>query len=329
MLHFLLVRGKRHGSEASVVVSRRLHKVAPFVPRDPCNGELRHLRLGPDDAAGCVLLVVNEAQGYDRNLGLLGGRLAFYAASLFAWNKRTIVMSGLRATGRNRKGYHKNLVNSSIPESALMAGLSDDTVRTLMAAAQIRHVGPNVMLIAEAEQANHLFLIKTGNMRFYRVTRTGEEITLLSLVPGDIVGLGSLLAGHTTYMVNAETTSPCELLVWSRAEIRRFRVVYPKILENGLEVSSEYLRTAPQRHADLATELPEIRIARSLLRLADKIGRVHSSGIEIEVSNETLSSLSDVSRFTASRILAGWARTGKVSKQRGRVTLHAPDALIE
>ena len=237
--------------------------------------------------------------------------------------------SDARATARSRKGHHKNLVNSSIPESPLLAGLGDDAVQTLMASAQIRHLDSKVMLIAEGEQANHLYLIKTGNARFYKVTTKGDDITLLWLVPGDIVGLGSLLVGHTTYLANAETTSPCELLVWNRARIRRFGAVHPKMMENGLEISSEYLRNVLQRHANLATSRPEIRIARSLLRLADKIGRVHSSGIQIEVSNEALSSLSDVSRFTVSRVIAGWARTGKVSKQRGRVILHAPDALIE
>jgi CRP-like cAMP-binding protein len=234
----------------------------------------------------------------------------------------------LRATRHNRRGHPNNLVNSSIPESSLLAGLGDDTVQTLMAAAQVRQLGSNVMLTAEGEQANHLFLIKTGNARFYRVTRTGEDMTLLWLVPGDIVGLSSLLAGHTTYLANAETTSPCEVLVWNRAGIRKFGAVHPKIMENGLEVSREYLRNALQRHANLATRRPEVRIARSLLRLADKIGRVQSSGIEIEVSNQALSSLSDVSRFTVSRVVAEWARSGKVSKQRGRVILHAPDALI-
>ena len=219
-------------------------------------------------------------------------------------------------------------MNSSVRESALLAGLGDDTVQTLVAAAQTRRLGPNVMLIAEGQRANHIFLIKNGNARFYRVTRTGEDITLLWLAPGDIVGLGSLLA-QPNYLASAETMSRCELLVWNRARIRSFAAVHPKILENGMGVSVEYLRNSLQRHADLATMPPEIRIARSLLHLADKIGRVHGAGIEIDVNNERLGSLSDVSRFTASRVLAGWARSGRVSKQRGRVILHAPDALIQ
>ena len=236
--------------------------------------------------------------------------------------------SDLRATGSNRWIQRKNLVNSSVRESSLLAGLGDDAVQTLVAAAQTRRLGPNAMLIAEGHRANHIFLIKNGYARFYRVTRSGEDIMLLWLVPGDIVGLGSLLA-QPNYLASAETMSRCELLVWNRAWIRSFAAIYPKILENGMGVSVEYLRNSLQRHTDLATMPPEIRIARSLLHLADKIGRVHGAGIEIDVNNERLGSLSDVSRFTASRVLAGWARSGRVSKQRGRVILHAPDALIQ
>jgi CRP-like cAMP-binding protein len=216
------------------------------------------------------------------------------------------------------------------PDTSLLAGLDSDSVQTVVAAAQVRRLGPNEKLITEGRRANHLFLIKNGNARFYRVAREGEDITLFWLGPGDVIGLASLLAEQpTAYLANAETMSPCELLVWDHAVIRSFAARHPRIMENGLRLSAGYLRNALQRHADLATTPPATRVARSLQHLADKIGRVCSSGIEINVNNEHLSSLSDVSRFTASRVLAGWARSGKVSKQRGKVILHVPDALIQ
>jgi CRP/FNR family transcriptional regulator, nitrogen oxide reductase regulator len=230
--------------------------------------------------------------------------------------------------GSNRWVQSKNLMNSPVRESALLAGLGDDAVQTLSAAAQTRHLGPNVVLITEGQRASHIFLIKNGNARFYRVTSTGENLMLLWLGPGDIVGLGSLLA-QSSYLASAETMSRCELLVWNRARIRSFAASHPKILENGLGISAEYLRNSLRRHGDLATVPPEVRIARSLLHLADKIGRMDGAGIEIDVNNERLGSLSDVSRFTASRVLAGWVRSGRISRKRGKVILHAPDALIQ
>jgi CRP-like cAMP-binding protein len=58
------------------------------------------------------------------------------------------------------------------------------------------------------------------------------------------------------------------------------------------------------------------------------VGRVHPDGVEIDVTNEQLSSLADISHFTASRLLNGWARDGAVSKERGRVVIRTPEALV-
>jgi CRP-like cAMP-binding protein len=56
------------------------------------------------------------------------------------------------------------------PDTAFLAGLDHDSVQAVIAAAQVRRLGPNEGLITEGRQANHLFLVKNGNARFYRVT---------------------------------------------------------------------------------------------------------------------------------------------------------------
>jgi hypothetical protein len=41
-----------------------------------------------------------------------------------------------------------------------------------------------------------------------------------------------------------------------------------------------------------------------------------------------LSALADISLFTTSRIMSKWARKGHIKKQRGRVLITAPEALV-
>ncbi|HTR25275.1 MAG TPA: helix-turn-helix domain-containing protein [Terriglobales bacterium] len=50
--------------------------------------------------------------------------------------------------------------------------------------------------------------------------------------------------------------------------------------------------------------------------------------IEIHTTNDELSGLADIGRFTASRLLSDWVRAGTVSKGRGWIRLHAPEALM-
>jgi CRP-like cAMP-binding protein len=82
------------------------------------------------------------------------------------------------------------------------------------------------------------------------------------------------------------------------------------------------------RHVDIVTKSAESRLADVLLHLATEGGEVRPSGVEIDITNEHLSSLSDISPFTASRLLSKWERDGRLSKQRGRITLRTPESLM-
>jgi CRP-like cAMP-binding protein len=173
---------------------------------------------------------------------------------------------------------------------------------------------------------DHLFLLQAGRAQSYLLTESGVEVALLWAVPGDVIGLVSLLANPPTYMANTTTVTECEFLVWDHSTIRKLVKAYPKIVENGFRMALHYLGGYMKRHASIMTKSAEARLAQVLLQLANEAGEVQRSGIVI--TNERLSSLSDISSFTASRLLSKWERDGKISKERGRVTLRAPEALM-
>jgi CRP-like cAMP-binding protein len=103
---------------------------------------------------------------------------------------------------------------------------------------------------------------------------------------------------------------------------------HPLLGENGLRIALGFLRNYVERHVGLITKTAEERLAETLLRLSDQSGEVHPDGIEIRVTNDQLGALADISPFTASRVLSNWGRAGTLSKGRGRVLLHAPEALM-
>jgi len=177
-------------------------------------------------------------------------------------------------------------------------------------------------------QPNNLLLLQGGRAQSYILTESGVEVALLWAVPGDVIGLVSLLANPPTYMANTTTVTECEFLVWDHSTIRKLVKAYPKIVENGFRMALQYLGGYMKRHSSIMTKSAEARLAQVLSQLANEAGEVQPSGIVIDITNERLSSLSDISSFTASRLLSKWERDGKISKERGRVTLRAPEALI-
>jgi hypothetical protein len=129
------------------------------------------------------------------------------------------------------------------------------------------------------------------------------------------------------FMVQTGRARYCHL-VWDRSVIRRFVSLYPQLAENGLRIALQYLRNYVDRHVGLVTETAVERLAKTLLKLGHESGEVHPDGVEIRTTNDELSGLADISRFTASRALGNWVRSGTISKGRGRILLHAPEALM-
>jgi CRP-like cAMP-binding protein len=223
---------------------------------------------------------------------------------------------------------HSRPSSAACASSGFLAGLEQSAARTVLGAAECRWVPANHPITTGGHPASHTFLVQSGRARYCHLTKKGELVLLAQLLPGDVIGLLTLLKSPSTYMATAEAASDCELLVWDRAAVRKFASLYPQLGENGLRIAFGYLRNYIERHVGLITETAVERLARTLLKLGRQSGEIHPDGVEIHTTNDELSALADISRFTASRALSDWVRAGTISKGRGRILIHAPEALM-
>jgi CRP/FNR family transcriptional regulator, nitrogen oxide reductase regulator len=225
-------------------------------------------------------------------------------------------------------------VTPSLPKFAaagpadLLAGLEQPARDAIVAGGRIRRIPAKGEIITAGHRATHVFQIQSGQVRYYHLTKQGDLVQLAWMVPGDVLGLAAMLEGPSAYMASAEAISDCELLTWEQSTMRKLVSLHPLLGENGLRIALGYLRNYIDRHVGLLTKTAEARLAETLFRLSDRSGEVHPGGIEIHATNEQLSALADISRFTTSRVLSNWVRSGTVSKGRGRLVLHNPEALM-
>src|SRR5436305_10544224 len=190
--------------------------------------------------------------------------------------------------------------------SKFLAGLSDAAVRQLLDTARLRQIAPNRNVIVQGEHPDLMFLLKIGRTRSYIVAEDGSEIVLLWATPGEVLGLVSLLPSPPNYMVNTTTVTACDCLVWDHDTIRKLATEHPQILENGFRLALHHLATYMKRHVNFVTKSAASRLAEQLMQLATSIGEVSDSGIDVDITNQQLSSLSDIGYFTTSRILSNW-----------------------
>lgn len=218
-------------------------------------------------------------------------------------------------------------VDTRAPSSMFLSGLTSDQGNVVAKAAERQTYRANSVIVNGGDRATHFFLLQKGKIKYYRITRTGDEVLLWWVKPGDVFGLGTLVSPPTPYLGTAEAIDDCELLVWSGKKIRQLATTNRILAENAIRIVLHYLTESSDRLVGVVSETAEHRLARILLRLANETGQVHSDGVEFAMTNEHLASLADVSPFTASRQLKQWERKGAIQKTRGKILIHSPESL--
>jgi CRP/FNR family transcriptional regulator len=218
---------------------------------------------------------------------------------------------------------------AGLPAStALFAGINEEQVAETMAAAYSKKVDANQWLYQEGDKANRLFLLGAGRVKFYRISKKGDEVLLSWFSPGDAFGLGAVLQPPYPYIGTTEAVQDCEVYAWQQPGLGQLVRDCPQLVENTLRIVLRHLRAYADQIVEVVTQTAEQRVARTLLHLGDETGRIHSDGVEVQVTNEHLSALAHVSPFTASRLLNKWKRSGRVEKKRGKVLIHSPEHLV-
>jgi CRP/FNR family transcriptional regulator, nitrogen oxide reductase regulator len=167
-------------------------------------------------------------------------------------------------------------------------GLDVSDVRTIMAAGTQQRFSANSVIARQGYSAGHLYLLLSGRLRRFFTTMDGQKIVLLRVTAGEIFGEAALLYKPQEYLVSSEATTNTTTLVWSRSAIRGLCTRYPRLLENALLISFDYLAGYRTAHASLICDSAPQRLARVLANLADGIGQKVQGGVELDVRNEEL-----------------------------------------
>jgi len=213
-----------------------------------------------------------------------------------------------------------------VAQSNLFAGINEQARDSVAGAAERCEV-VNDLIIRGGERATGLYLLASGRVKYYRVSKTGQELLLWWLLPGDIFGLATLLKHPLPYLGNAQALARCELLMWKHAAIREFASIYPQLAENALRITFHYLSAYANRHEGIITQSAEQRLAQSLIHLGHRSGHPHHDHVEVQITNEQLGQLADVGLFTATRFLSAWEKKGAIRKTRGKILIQSPENL--
>jgi len=210
----------------------------------------------------------------------------------------------------------------------LFSGLHKEQIQAIEAAATRRKFEASRIIARASEPAKSLFLIRAGYVDYYVTNEAGQDILLRRLAPGDVFGVGSLLSSPIGYIGTARAVQHVDALEWKHEAIRQLARHYPQLTENALRTALRYLALYAKRHIGIVSNTAQERLACALSCLGTRTGHAKPSGVEVDIKNEDLASLADVSFYTACRVLKHWDSSGAVEKTRGRVIIRSPEKLL-
>ncbi len=117
-------------------------------------------------------------------------------------------------------------------------------------------------------------------------------------------------------------TRICIALRWLR------RRGNPRDPGHGIHEEVQNIEVFAERHARLVSHTAKDRLAFALTSIASRAGHPFAGGVEVEIRNQDLASLTDVGLFTACRLLKQWERKGTVAKGRGKILIRCPERLL-
>jgi CRP-like cAMP-binding protein len=167
------------------------------------------------------------------------------------------------------------------------------------------------MFFAEGEPGDRLFIIISGKVKIGHRSPDGRENLLTIMGPSDMFGELSIFdPGPRTS--SATTITEVRAVSMDRETVRAWIADRPEIAEKMLRVLARRLRRTDHNLADLIfTDVPG-RVAKQLLRLAQRFGTQEGDALRVshDLTQEEIAQLVGASRETVNKALSDFAHRG-------------------
>jgi CRP/FNR family cyclic AMP-dependent transcriptional regulator len=213
-------------------------------------------------------------------------------------------------------------------QAPLFARLDDEAAEALSAAMVENRLSRGEVLFREGDGGDRLYVVTEGKVKLGRRSADGRENLLAILGPGQMFGELSLFdPGPRSATVTAVTD--CIMQSLSHDELVSWFDGRPEVARGLLAQLAGRLRRANDVVADLVFSDVPGRVAKALLDLSSRFGRVADDGVHVhhDLTQEELAQLVGASRETVNKALADFASRGWLRLEARSVVLLDVDRL--
>ena len=172
--------------------------------------------------------------------------------------------------------------NEFLGSLPLFAGLAEDQLDQVAQRVQRRTFALGITLFHQDMPGTMMYMIESGSVRVISIGRTGQELTLNVLGPGELFGELSILDGQHR-SATAITLSPTVAWLLSQADLKEFMTKFPPVNQAMIQILVDRVRSTARRLEAMTFQDVLGRLAFELLSLAERSGKPCEQGIEITI----------------------------------------------
>lgn len=194
--------------------------------------------------------------------------------------------------------------------------------------ASVIRLEPREVLFHQGDPAEYIYLVHSGVLRLIEHSINGQDVSLQVFGRGDVMGIFTI-AGTNPLPGRVEALDESIVFAIHRDPFLNLLCQYPELSLCVIKMLISRITSAHNRIRELIVERAEQRLARALLRFAEKFGQQNGDVIEIHILRQDLAEFAGTTIETVSRILRQWHDAGYIRCKRKQLVIVNKAALAE
>lgn len=195
--------------------------------------------------------------------------------------------------------------------------LSDTQLEGLAAISSVQRFDEGELIFTEGAEATSFFIVLSGKVQIYKISREGKEVILHLFGPGEMFAEVPIFSGIPKYPANALCMEKSEVLCIQGEGFRQLVARYPEIGMNVLVVFAKRLHEFNGLIEDLALRTVDSRLAKYLLSVSEN----SPDKAVIRIHKKTLASILGTIPETLSRTFKKLSNDGLIRMESNKVHL--------
>ncbi len=211
---------------------------------------------------------------------------------------------------------------------ACFAALNTEILECLLVSVKDRSFAKGEVILQEGESCPGLFVIRSGSVKLYRTSWSGDEQIMRVVVTGDCFECAPLFDKGPN-PVSAQALEACNTVFIPVAGFEATISKYPEVILQLVPILSMRLRDSLNTIEDFSFRRVPTRIAKLLLQLGERQDKNKQIALPLSLTQHHLASIVGCSRQVLNGYLQELVGDGIIKIENRRIFILSPKRLME